>query len=87
MNIKKGYILAKQLRAARVLVGWEQRHLAEAAGLAIGTIRRMEASDGAVRGTADNVWKVQHTLENSGVVFINENGGGPGVRLKKRRGD
>ena len=87
MNIKKGYILAKQLRAARVLIGWEQRHLAEAAGLAIGTIRRMEASDGAVRGTADNVWKVQHALENSGVVFINENGGGPGVRLKKRSGE
>ena len=86
MNIKGGYILARQVRAARVLIGWEQKHLAEAAGLAIGTIRRMEASDGAVRGTADNVWKVQRALEISGVIFIDENGGGPGVRLKKRSG-
>ena len=87
MNIKRGYILARQLRAARVLIGWEQKHLAEAAGLAIGTIRRMEASDGPVRGNAENVWKVQRALEDAGVIFIDEDGGGPGVRLRKRRGD
>ena len=78
-----GHLLAKQLRAARTLIGWEQKQLSEAAGLAIGTIRRMEASDGLVRGNAENVWKVQRALEEAGVIFIDENGGGPGVRLKK----
>ncbi len=81
-----GLILARQLRAARTLIGWEQRDLADATGLAIGTIRRMEASDGAVRGHAENVWKVQRSLEDAGVIFIDENGGGPGVRLKKGNG-
>ena len=76
-------LIAKQLRAARVLVGWEQRNLAEAARLALGTIKRMETSEGIVRGTAENVWKVQGALENAGIVFIDANGGGPGVRLKE----
>ena len=76
-------LLAKQLRAARVLIEWEQRHLANATGLAIGTIRRMEASDGPVRGNAGNVWKVQRALEDAGIIFIDENGGGAGVRLSK----
>ena len=75
-------ITAKQLRAARVLIGWEQRQLAESAGLAIGTIRRMEASEGVVRGNAENVWKVQRALQDAGIIFIDENGGGVGVRLK-----
>ena len=65
------------------MIDWEQRHLANATGLAIGTIRRMEASDGPVRGNAGNVWKVQRALEDAGVIFIDENGGGPGVRLKE----
>ena len=76
-------LLAKQLRAARALIDWEQRHLANATGLAIGTIRRMEASDGPVRGNAGNVWKVQRALEEAGVIFIDENGGGAGVRLRQ----
>ena len=75
-------LIAKQVRAARVFVGWEQKDLAAATGLAIGTVRRMEASDGTVRGTAENVWKVQRALEEAGIIFIDENGGGPGVRLK-----
>ena len=76
-------LFAKQLRAARILIGWEQRHLANTTGLAIGTIRRMEASDGPVRGNAGNVWKVQSSLEEAGVIFIDENGGGAGVRLRR----
>jgi hypothetical protein len=46
----------------------------------------MESSDGYVRGIAENVWKVQRALEDAGVEFIDENGGGPGVRLKSRIG-
>ena len=79
-------LLARQLRAARALIGWEQKHLAEAAEVAIGTIRRMESSDGAVRGNAGNVWKVQQALENAGIEFIDGNGSGPGVRLRRPTG-
>lgn len=69
--------------SARGLIGWNQTKLAEASGLALSTIKRMEGSEGLLRGTAENVWKVQRALENAGVVFIDQNGGGPGVRLKE----
>ncbi len=76
-------IIATQLRAARSLLTWDQKDLAEASGVSLPTIKRMEASDGEVRGTASNVWKVQRALEGAGIIFIDENGGGPGVRLRK----
>ncbi len=78
-------ITAAQLRAARGLLGWNQSKLAEASGLALSTIKRMEASQGHLRGTAANVWKVQQALQDAGVVFIDENDEGPGVRLRKQR--
>ena len=77
-------MIASQIRAARALISWEQTRLSKASGLAIGTIRRMESSDGYVRGIAENVWKVQRALEDAGIEFIDENGGGPGVRLKRK---
>ncbi len=43
----------------------------------------MEGSDGPLRGTAENVWKVQRALEDAGVIFIDENDEGPGVRIRK----
>ena len=78
-------IVIFQLRAARSLLGWSQSKLAEASGLAISTIKRMEGSSGTLRGTAKNVWNLQRTLEDAGVIFIDpEKGvGGPGVRLKE----
>ena len=77
-------IFVVQLRAARGLVGWGQQDLAKAAGVGFSTVRRMERGSGHVRGTAENVWKVQSALERVGVVFIDaeEGGEGPGVRLK-----
>ena len=58
--------------------------MAEASDLALSTIKRMEASEGLLRGTAENVWKVEQALENEGVVFIDEgNELGPGVRLRQ----
>ncbi len=72
-----------QFRAARGLLGWSQTKLAEASGLAFSTIKRMEGSEGLVRGHAENVWRVQRALEEAGIIFIDENGGGPGVRLRK----
>jgi transcriptional regulator with XRE-family HTH domain len=74
-----------QLRAARGLLGWNQSRLAEATGLALSTIKRMEASDDILRGTAENVWRVQKALQEAGVIFIDEDEEGPGVRLKKSR--
>jgi len=76
-------INAAQMRAARGLVGWSQTKLAEAAGLALSTIKRMESERGPLRSSAENVLKVQNALRRAGVVFIDQGeGSGPGVRLK-----
>ena len=77
-------ITAAQLRAARAIIGWSQPELAERSGVGIATIRRMEGARGLPKTTAEIVWKVQKSLEDAGVVFIDENGGGPGVRLRDR---
>ncbi len=74
---------AAQMRAARGLVGWSQTRLAEASGLALSTIKRMEGDRGPLRSSAENVLKVQQALEDAGVIFIDRHEvGGPGVRLK-----
>jgi transcriptional regulator with XRE-family HTH domain len=79
-------ITASQLKAARALIGWEQRTLAEASGASLPTIQRMEASNGTVRGVIETLMKVMAALEGAGVEFINEGavsaGGGRGVRLR-----
>jgi transcriptional regulator with XRE-family HTH domain len=81
-------LTATQLKAARALVGMEQRSLAEASGVSLPTIQRMEASNGTVRGVIDSLMKVMAALEMAGVEFINEgavsSGGGRGVRLRNR---
>jgi len=60
-----------------------QAELAAAASVSVPTLRRMEASNGPAAGLANNVSAVKHALEAAGVEFIAENGGGPGVRLRK----
>ena len=75
-------IIVSQLRAARGILGWSQSDLSKASGVALSTVKRMEAGSGLLRGIAQNVWKVQSSLEDAGVVFIDENGGGAGVRLR-----
>lgn len=81
-------LTAAQMRAARALVGMEQKALAAASGVSIPTIQRMEASDGVVRGVIESLMKVMAALEAAGIEFINEGatstGGGRGVRLRKR---
>ncbi len=81
-------LTAAQMRAARALVGMEQRALAEASGVSLPTIQRMEASQGVVRGVIESLMKVMGALEAAGVEFINEGtvsaGGGRGVRLRNR---
>lgn len=79
-------LTSAQLRAARALLGLDQRRLAEAAGLSLPTIQRMEASDGQVRGNVDSLMKLVEALERAGVELIAEGspsgGGGRGVRLR-----
>lgn len=75
------------MRAARALLGIDQRRLAELAGLSLPTIQRMEASDGQVRGVVDTLVKVIGALESSGIELIGENAPsiaiGRGVRLRE----
>ena len=83
-------LTAAQLKAARALVGMEQRALAEASGVSLPTIQRMEASNGNVRGVVDTLMKVMSALEAAGIEFIHEgtvsHGGGRGIRLRGSRG-
>ena len=79
-------ITAAQLRAARALLGIDQRKLADACGLSLQTIQRMEASEGVIRGNVDSLMKLIGALESLGVDLIGDGaaspGGGRGVRLK-----
>ena len=70
-----------QIRAARGLLDWSARELAEHAGVHITTVQRMERCNGPVGGMARSVFKVQAALEAAGVkIFFQD--GGPGVHLK-----
>lgn len=79
-------ITAGQLRAARALLGIDQRELAQRSGLSLPTIQRMEASDGVVRCNVDSLMKLIDALTADGIELIGEgttsSGGGRGVRLK-----
>jgi transcriptional regulator with XRE-family HTH domain len=80
-------ITAAQLRAARALLGIDQRELAQRCTLSLPTIQRMEASDGVIRGNVDSLMKLVDTLAACGIELIGEGmvsqGGGRGVRLKE----
>jgi len=70
-----------QLKMARAAVGWGVRELAKKAGITANTVTRIENGADAKQSTMD---RLQHALETAGIEFIQENGGGPGVRLRKR---
>jgi len=80
-------ITAAQLRAARALLGLDQRQLAEMAGLSHPTVQRMETSHGVIRGNVDSLSKLMAALEAAGVELLGNGaastGGGCGVRLKE----
>ncbi len=75
----------RQVKAARTLLAWSQEELAAAADVSIPTIKRLEAHDGALGGRHETGAKIRLALETAGIEFIDENGGGPGVRLRKRQ--
>jgi transcriptional regulator with XRE-family HTH domain len=80
-------ITSAQLRAARALLGLDQRELAQRCSLSLPTIQRMEASDGVIRGNVDSLMKLVGALDAAGIELIGDNvtsaGGGRGVRLRE----
>jgi hypothetical protein len=84
--MKSKALTSSQIRAARALLRWNADDLARESALGINTIRRAELAEEETSLTAANDLAVRRALEAAGVEFIDENGGGPGVRLKKRHG-
>jgi hypothetical protein len=78
-------LTSAQIRAARALVRWSAEDLALHSALGVTTIRRAELTENETSMTAANNRAVRRALEGAGVEFIEENGGGPGVRLRKRQ--
>lgn len=80
-------ISSAQIRAARALLGIDQRKLAELSGLSVPTIQRMEASEEVVRGNVDSLMKLIGALNTAGIELIGPGavsaGGGRGVRFKE----
>jgi hypothetical protein len=80
-------LTSAQLRAGRALIRWSAEDLARASAVGLTTIRRAELTDSETSMTAANDLAVRRALEAAGVEFIDENGGGPGVRLRKSAKD
>jgi hypothetical protein len=76
-------LTSAQIRAARALLRWTAEELARRSLLSVATIRRAELTDGETSLTAANDLAVRRVLEDAGVEFIDEDGGGPGLRLRK----
>lgn len=76
-------ITGAQIAAGRTLLRISAKAIAEAASVGLATVRRAEASEGVPNITAANLNAIRRALEDAGVEFIAENGGGAGVRLRK----
>lgn len=83
VNMREKPLISAQIRAARALVRWSAEELAQASAVSVATIRRAELTDKETLMNAANDLAVRHALEAAGVEFIDENGGGAGVRLKE----
>ena len=80
---EKPPLSSSQIRAARALVNWSAQDLARLSSVSLRTIRRAELGDRQTSMTAPNDLAIRRAFELAGVEFIDENGGGPGVRLRK----
>lgn len=78
-------LTSEQVRAARMLLRWEQKDLAEASGVSLPSIKRLETQPGPLSAHERTLAELRKALEKGGVEFIPENGGGAGVRLRKRK--
>ncbi len=77
-------LIPAQIRAARGLVGWPARILAEQAGVHITTVQRIERAREIIRGSNRTLEKIRRALETAGVVFVGDETDAPGVRLNLR---
>ncbi|MBB4272825.1 transcriptional regulator [Rhizobium mongolense] len=77
-------ITGRQISAARALLGKTQTEIAGFANISVPTLKRMEGSEGVAAGAKNNVLAVKAALEAEGIIFIDANGNGPGVRLRDR---
>ena len=80
-------ITSEQVRAARALLRWDESDLAGAAKLPASTIERLEATPGSLIADPKAIAALRTVLEAAGVEFLEENGSGPGVRLRKPSGE
>jgi hypothetical protein len=85
LSIRRGLklVTTRQIKAARALLGWSQADLAEKSGVSEPTIARLETVEGELGGRELTAGKIRAAIVAAGIEFIDENGGGPGVRLKK----
>ena len=67
------------------MLRWSAEKLAVKSGVSWPTVQRMESAEGVPSSLSRTLQLIQKTLEDAGIVFIDENGGGPGVRLRKHR--
>jgi len=85
VKVKPSLLSSAQIRAARALLKWSAADLARQSSLGVNTVRRAEVALNKTSLTAANEIAIRRALELAGVEFIEENGGGPGVRLRKRQ--
>lgn len=76
-------VIARQIKAARSLIGWEQQQLAQESGVAISTVRRLEALGGGICARHRTIQKIRKAFESAGIEFIGDPN--PGVRLRAVR--
>jgi transcriptional regulator with XRE-family HTH domain len=84
VNMALKPLISAQMRSARALIRWSAEDLARASAVSVTTIRRAELTEEETSLTTANDLAIRRALEAAGVEFIDENGGGPGVRLRKR---
>ena len=85
MSGRKAALTSELVRAARALLRWEQRDLEAASSVSLPTIKRLESKPGIMIAHTSTLVALKKAFEVAGIAFIDENGGGPGVRLKKKR--
>jgi hypothetical protein len=81
--MKFSSLSSAQIRAARALLKWTVADLARHSSLGLNTIKRAEVAESGTSLTTANDLAIRRALEAAGVEFIDENGGGPGVRFRK----
>jgi len=85
VKMKLKPLTSAQIRAARALIRWSAEDLARESAVGVTTIRRAEVTEAITSMTVANDLSVRRALETAGVEFLDENGGGPGVRLRKHQ--